>query len=101
MIIFFNEIGGEKHANEKSNWNFRHIWIGVAISATIQAVVLPCMCSHGDARGLFAVCFDALIVARTWIAWHFKEKNKAWIFYLILMYSSPIWIWLLSFVNFA
>lgn len=73
-------------------WNFDHLVAAWFISFLTQNFFLPCMCAAGDAKMIYAYCFDGLMAVRILIAWRCREKGKGWLFYLLLLYLSPFWI---------
>ena len=50
---------------------------------------------------LFAVIIDILILFRIGAARYLKEQGKGWIFYLILIITSPAWIQLAAWIVFG
>ena len=76
----------------RSTWNFRQLTVALIIGGAFQAVFLPCLCSIGTTKGIFAFCVDVLIVLRMLVALILGEKNRGWVFYCVLCYTSVIWI---------
>ena len=64
----------------------------------LQSLFVPCLCAIGTAKMKFAVIIDVLILIRIITAHIRKEKDKGWIFYTVLLLSSPIWIHILSWI---
>ena len=58
----------------------------------IQMLFVPCLCSIGTAKLTFALAVDLLVLLRLTVAKSEKEIGKVWIFYLLLLLTSPIWI---------
>ena len=73
-------------------WNFRHMAAALFVGIVFQALVLPCLCPIGTAKMMFAFVFDALILARTLVAYWRHETGQGWIVYAILCYTSAGWI---------
>ena len=79
----------EKAAGE---WNYAQLALALVVAFVLDAMLLPCMCNIGTAKMQVALVFLALVVLRIVIARLMREKGKGWIFYLVLLYSSPLWI---------
>src|SRR5215469_2678945 len=73
-------------------WNFRRLGWALLIGLCLQSLVLPCLCEIGTAKIKFALYFDALVLARTMIAYFGRETGRGWIFYAVLCYTSAAWI---------
>lgn len=58
----------------------------------LQMLFLPCLCKIGSAKLTFGLVIDLLVLLRLTVAKNEKETGKVWIFYLLLLLTSPIWI---------
>ncbi|MHC4388267.1 MAG: hypothetical protein ACYSX1_06635 [Planctomycetota bacterium] len=76
----------------QDEWNYKHLICALVVAFVLQSIVHPCLCQIGTAKTVFALVFDALILARIVVAKLRKEKGKGWLFYAILLYTSPAWI---------
>ena len=83
---------GQTVATKRSTWNFGFLIYTLVFAFIAQSIFLPCLCMEGTVKMQFAIMLDGLVVLRTFLAWLLKEKNKGWIFYAALLYSSPLWI---------
>jgi len=73
-------------------WNYRHVAVALFVSFVLQTLFLQCLCPIGTAKMTFALVFDALILARTLVAYWRHETGRGWIVYSILCYTSAGWI---------
>ena len=73
-------------------WNSKHLAAALAVGVLSQLLFLPCLCQIGTAKITFAFVFDALVVARWWVANRRHETGRGWIVYAILCYTSAGWI---------
>lgn len=80
----------------KEGWNYDQLILAFFFAFLAQMLFLPCLCDIGEAKVHFALIFDGLIVLRLIVARLLKQKDRGWIFYAILLYSSPLWIELLN-----
>ena len=82
--------------------NPRGLWpVGASIAVLIiafllQSVLLPCLCARGTTKVEIALLLDGLFVARVVIARLLGETNRSYIFYFIVLLSSPLWIELIA-----
>jgi len=76
-------------------WNFRQLLIAFFVTLVLQSVFLPCMCYEGLAKVQFGMMFDGFVLIRILIALVRKERGRDWLVYVILLYSSPLWITIL------
>jgi hypothetical protein len=83
-------------AREKSNWNFPHLALALLFGLVTQQVFLVCLCNIGEAKGKLGLIVLALIVLRSAVAYIRRERNKDWIIYAILAYTSAGWIEIVS-----
>jgi hypothetical protein len=77
---------------DPKTWNFGVLLVAILIGVSGQAILLPCLCSIGRVKMTFAGLFSAMIVCRTVVAYWRKEKGNGWIFYSVLIATSPAWI---------
>ncbi len=77
---------------QREGWNYKHIICALIIGLVLQNLFLPCLCQIGMAKITVALIFDGLVVLRIIAAKLLKQKDKGWIFYTVLLYSSPLWI---------
>ena len=75
-----------------TGWNYVQLGYAFFISFLLQAMFLPCLCYLGTAKGRIAAIFDILVVIRTAIARITNERGRGWLFYVILLYTSVLWI---------
>ena len=73
-------------------WDYRHLLVALVVAFVLQYLFLPCLCQIGEAKVKFALVFDGLVLLRIGIARLWRETGKGWLFYVILLYSSPVWI---------
>ncbi|MHB9022938.1 MAG: hypothetical protein ACYC7E_02000 [Armatimonadota bacterium] len=86
----------EQTTDRKSTrWNFKSLLLAFIISLVLQQLFLPCMCYEGSVKLEFAMWFDAFVLLRILVAWVFKERGRSWLFYAVVLYTSPIWITML------
>jgi hypothetical protein len=78
--------------NHAAGWNFKALACALVITFILQNIFLPCFCAMGSARMALAFIFDGLVIVRVLIARGMREQGRGWIFYLILIYTSPLWI---------
>ena len=79
----------EKTAGE---WNYAQLLLALIVAFVLESMLLPCLCNIGTAKMQVAFVFLALVVVRIAVARIIREKGKGWVFYTILIYSSPLWI---------
>lgn len=79
-------------AQTPAPWNRRHLTAALFIGFILQSLFLPCLCSIGDAKMTFAVCFDGLVILRMLAARRRRETGRGWIVYAVLCYTSAAWI---------
>ena len=84
-----------KVSTSSSTWNFTHLFLAWMVGILLQSIFLPCLCYEGTIKMYVALMFDLAVVLRGLVAWLLKEKNNTWIMYVVLCYSSFIWIDLL------
>ncbi|GAG03113.1 unnamed protein product, partial [marine sediment metagenome] len=79
---------------QRQGWNYRHLISALVIGFMIQMFVFPshAYCGRQSVALTFAFVFDGLIVLRIYVALWVRQKGKGWIFYAVLLYSSPFWI---------
>ena len=73
-------------------WDYNALFKALAISVLLQTMFLSFLCFEGKIMTDFAMLFDAFVLMRILIAWLRKERGRTWLFYAILLYTSPIWI---------
>ena len=65
-------------------------------SFVLQMIFLLFFCREGKSvasiQMTFALMFDSFVLLRILIAWLRKECDRSWLFYAILLYTSPLWI---------
>ena len=85
---------------DKNNaeWDLTRMLLILLIAFLFQSVAVPCLCAAGTAKMNFAIVIDVLILIRIIYAKIRHEKGRGWIFYTILLLTSPIWINLLSWI---
>lgn len=72
--------------------NCGRLFFALIVAFLLQSIFLPCLCPVGDARIRFAMIFDGLMLLRISVAHLVHERGEGWLFYAILIYSSPLWI---------
>ena len=77
---------------ERRPWNFHHLSVAFVITFMLQMVILPCLCAQGGVKTQLGGMLDFLVLIRVLIAWVLREKGNTWIFYAVLLYTSPFWI---------
>ena len=83
--------------DQQSTWNFKQIGIALIVAAIAQYLLFQdysgaLVDAFGPSERKYALILDVLVLMRSLSAWVLKEKNKGWIFYICLLYSSPFWI---------
>ena len=73
-------------------WRYGHLVCALFVAVVLQTVFLPCLCAIGNAKITLAYLIDTLVIGRMAIARFRHEKGKGWIFYTVLLYTSPLWI---------
>lgn len=86
----------ESKADQARGWNYKALSCALVVAFILQVISLPCLCCAGHVKLTIAFTFDALMLLRMLIAGLRKEKGRVWIFYLILIYTSVVWVELLS-----
>lgn len=86
---------------QRAGWNYTHLCVALVVGVVVQSLVLTCACYRGSLNMKVAFLFDGLIVLRIIVAKLLKQKDKGWIFYAILIYSSPVWMYLLTRIMFG
>ncbi|HEY3375924.1 MAG TPA: hypothetical protein VGL77_00385 [Armatimonadota bacterium] len=76
-------------------WNYQRLLLALVISFVLQMLFLPCMCAEGTGKVDFALMFDGYVVLRLLVAWLRNERGRTWVFYSVLLYTSPVWITIL------
>tara|TARA_B100000609_G_scaffold197469_1_gene194912 strand:+ start:789 stop:1091 length:303 start_codon:yes stop_codon:yes gene_type:complete len=95
------EVADKSASTEKKGWNYSSLTCALIVGLLAQCVFLPCLCAEGTAKINFAIVFDVLIVLRIILAKILKQRDKGWIFYLIMIYTSPLWIELAAWIVFT
>jgi len=85
----------EDEADKRPDWNYALLILALLISFVMQSYYLPCLCNQGNMKISLALYFDLFIIARMLFALNRKEKGGGWLLYMILLYTSPLWITLL------
>jgi len=86
-------------AEQNAGWNYKHLACALIIGYLLQSAFLSCLCATGSAKMAMATTFDGLVVLRIIAAKMLQQKDKGWIFYVVLLYSSPLWIELASWIT--
>jgi hypothetical protein len=73
-------------------WNYRFLIGCFFVGLLGQAIFLPCLCAIGNAKMTFAGILDILILSRCIVAHSRKETGSGWLFYAVLIATSPAWI---------
>ena len=73
-------------------WNFRQLLIAFFVTLTIHTVILQGTDPIGPVLIRFSWMFDGLVLMRILVALVLNEHGRGWLFYMILLYTSPIWI---------
>ena len=76
-------------------WNYKALLLALGISFILQMMFLPCFCYEGGVKIDFAMKFDGFVLLRMLIACAYKERGRTWLFYAIILYTSPVWITIL------
>lgn len=79
-------------ALDRARWDYAQLICALVLAFLLQSLFLPCLCYIGTARMQFALIIDTLVLARIIVAGVMHERDRTWIFYIVLLYSSPIWI---------
>jgi len=74
----------QQAAKPLAQWRYVAVINSLILGVLFQAVFLPCACYRGTANFYMVITVDLLIILRVIIARIRKERNKGWIFYLIL-----------------
>ncbi len=82
-------------AGQPALWNRRWLGVSLVLGLVGQAVFLPCLCAQGEAKMLFAAVLDLLWGLRVGLACYRQERGRGWVFYALLILTSPLWINLL------
>ncbi len=77
-------------------WNFKHLYCALGIVAILHALFLPCLCAVGMGIYRFSIAVDLLFLARIVVAHLRLETGRDWIVYSWFIWTSPIWIELVS-----
>jgi len=77
---------------EVSTWRLLYMGPAIIAGISLQLMILPCMCPIGAAKMQSALILDGLILIRFVGARVFRERNRGWVFYVILCVTSPLWI---------
>jgi len=80
----------------RAPWNCRQVALAFVVALLLQALVLPCLCPMGAADFTLALICDLAILLRVALAYFTRERGRGWIFYCALLYTSPLWVGLLS-----
>ena len=73
-------------------WNYKQLFAALGIAFILQSLFLPCLCSIGTAKMVFAYSLDGLVLLRMGIAFLRREAGGGWKFYAWLLCTSPLWI---------
>lgn len=66
--------------------------IGVVCAAVVlQQLFLNCLCWQGAAKTNFAGIVDLLIAIRLLAGWLFRETGRGWVYYYVVLLTSPLW----------
>jgi hypothetical protein len=79
-------------------WNYEHLIVALVIAFILQSLFLPCLCQIGEAKTNFALVLDGLVLLRSGVARLRRETGSGWVFYVVLLYSSPLWIHLAALI---
>jgi hypothetical protein len=85
-------------ATVRQPWNYQHVLVGFAITVILQGLFLPCLCNIGQAKSVFGWVIDLLVAIRIAVAYLRKETGRGWLFYVVLLYTSPVWITLVAWI---
>ncbi len=88
----------ESGANDSNAWDYKHLWSALVVAFVLQMMLLPCLCDVGMAKTKLALWFDLLVAVRIGSARVLGESGRGWVFYAILIWTSPAWIEGLVFV---
>jgi len=94
MDTVITELANERP--EKSNWHFLHLLFALLVGFSTQQVFLVCLCNTGVAKGMLGLIVLGLIALRAIVAYFRHERNRGWIVYAVLAYTSAGWIEILS-----
>lgn len=83
---------------EIAPWNYRQIAVCMILTLVLQGIILPCLSPECSRKGFFALSIDIYVITRTLIAYLRNERNRRWVFYIGLTYSSPLWIEVLFYI---
>lgn len=86
-------MGNVIQENSETNWNVK-ILVLLLIPAIILQYVLHPVLMSGFSATCFAFIFalyDFIYIGRIIVAIERKESGKAWIAYVILLFSTPAW----------
>jgi len=84
-----------RSSSTAAGWNYPALLTALGISFVLQMLFLPCFCYQGEIKGDFALMFDAFVLLRIIIAALRKERGRTWLFYAMVLYTSPVWITIL------
>lgn len=76
-------------------WDYRHLMGALVAAVVLQAMFLPCLCAAGTAAITLALVYDGLVLVRIAVARLRQETGRGWIFYVVLLYTSPVWMMLI------
>lgn len=82
-------------ATDPADWDYIQLTCALILAFLVQSLFLPCLCRLGTARMQIAIIIDVMVAVRIIVARIRHEQGKGWIFYIVLLYSSPMWIRLL------
>ena len=88
----------DKCDKKNAEWDFIRMLLILLVAFLFQSIAVPCLCAAGVGKMKFAIIIDLLILIRIIYAKLRHEKGRGWIFYAVLLLTSPIWINLLSWV---
>jgi hypothetical protein len=75
-----------------SPWNYRQLLLALGIVFILETVILYEFTVLGDAIVEVWLIFGLLYLVRVaWARWR-RETGRGWIFYAVLMWTSPAWL---------
>lgn len=85
----------------RSSWNFQHLTLAIVFGFITQSLFCVCLCNIGEAKGKYGAIMLGLIAFRAVVAYLCRERNRGWVFYTILAYTSAGWIQIISRIVFG
>ena len=77
-------------------WHYGYVAAALVIAFLAQGLFLPCACEIGIANLMLVIAVDVSLLLRIAVARVTGERGRGWMFYCALLYTSPLWIAILT-----